>query len=143
MTPEDGVPYSSVELAREAAPRARAVAGVRVHSAPTSSVRVFAKSMYGLAAGWLLSVLWIWAAGVRQHVVRQGVAPDNFNAGILFTGLTSTAVLAIVAVALVRWTGPAPHPHLERREWHHAFWWSAVPNLLLLGTAYLMILAAV
>ena len=36
-------------------------------------------------------------------------------------------------IARVKGSGDA------RREWLHAFWWTLVPNLLLLGTAYLMI----
>ena len=50
-------------------------------------------------------------------------------------------VIAIEAVALLmgRWTGRAPRPGLERREWRLAFWWSAVPNALLFLTVYVMI----
>jgi hypothetical protein len=34
----------------------------------------------------------------------------------------------------------APGVAAPTREWHHAFWWTLVPNILLLGTVYLMIL---
>ena len=44
-----------------------------------------------------------------------------------------------VGVIINRWTGPAPDGALQRREWWHAFWWSAVPNLLLLITVWVMI----
>jgi hypothetical protein len=48
----------------------------------------------------------------------------------------------MVARWMTRAAGPAPEAGLERREWHHAFWWALVPNAMLLGTVYLMIAAA-
>lgn len=107
-----------------------------------SGVRVFAKSVHLLAAGWLVSVGWLWVAGLRQHLVRQGVFPDDFGMSTVLAGALSAVALEFAAVGLVRWTGRAPWRWLERREWHHAFWWSAIPNLLLLATVYLMIVAA-
>ena len=41
----------------------------------TSAVRVFGKSMHTLAAGWILSVAWLWIAEIQQHLLREGVAP--------------------------------------------------------------------
>jgi hypothetical protein len=111
--------------------------------ASPSGVRVFAKSLHLLAAGWLLSVLWLWVATVQQSFARQGAMPEGYGIGTLVSGGVSALVIEAAARALVRWSGSAPGRHLERREWHHAFWWSLVPNLLLLGTAYLMILSAV
>jgi hypothetical protein len=95
-----------------------------------------------LAAGWMVSVLWIWAAGLRQNVLRQGVVPDDWGLPLVLTGVLSAAAVEIFAVMMGRWTGRAPHAWLQRQEWHHAFWWSALPNFLLLGTAYLMIVWA-
>lgn len=109
---------------------------------PPSSVRVFAKSLHWLAAGWALSVGWLWIAGIRQQLVRQGGVPLDFGMATLVAGSLSTLAIEIFAVWLIRSIGTAPHPVLEQREWHHAFWWSLVPNLLLVGTAYLMIVAS-
>lgn len=107
-----------------------------------SGVRVFAKSLHFLAAGWLVSVAWLWIATVQQHRVRWGRMPDDYAIGTLIWAAGSTLAIEITARWLVRWCGTAPERRLEFREWHHAFWWSVVPNLLLLGTAYLMILGA-
>jgi hypothetical protein len=104
-----------------------------------SSVRVFAKSLHWLAAGWMTSVTWLWLVGLRQHVVRDGAVPGDFGASMIASGLLSAIVIEAIAIAMVRWTGRAPRPGLERREWVTAFWWSFVPNLFLLATAYLMI----
>jgi len=40
---------------------------------------------------------------------------------------------------LGKWMVTAPGIAAPGREWHHAFWWTLVPNLMLIGTAYLMI----
>jgi hypothetical protein len=104
-----------------------------------SSVRVFAKSLHWLAAGWMASIMWLWLAGLRQHVMRMGMLPDDMGASMLAAGIMSAIAIEGTALVLVRWTGRAPRPGLERREWQHAFWWSFVPNLFLLATAYLMI----
>jgi hypothetical protein len=107
-----------------------------------SGVRVFAKSLHFLAAGWLASVAWLWIATAQQHRLRWGRMPDDYAFDTILWGVTFTLLIEIAARALVRWCGSAPERNLEFREWHHAFWWSVVPNLLLLGTAYLMIVGA-
>lgn len=107
-------------------------------SAP-SSVRVFGKSLHLLAAGWMAAMAWLWLAALNQALLRRGAVPEDFGASMLIGGLLSALAIEAVAVMVVRWTGRAPRPGLERREWHHAFWWSAVPNALLFTTVYLMI----
>lgn len=104
-----------------------------------SSVRVFGKSLHWLAAGWMASIGWLWIAALNQAVLRRGAVPDDLGAATLIGGLVSAVAIETVAIMIVRWTGRAPRPGLERREWHHAFWWSAVPNLMLLATVYIMI----
>jgi hypothetical protein len=104
-----------------------------------SSVRVFGKSLHWLAAGWTVAIWWLWLAGVNQSLIRRGEMPENFGASTLIAGLVSALAIEAVAILFVRWTGRAPRPGLERREWRHAFWWSAVPNALLLATVYIMI----
>lgn len=105
---------------------------------PTSAVRVFAKSLHWLACGWALSVGWIWLAGMRQVLVRQGAFPSDWGIATILAGSVSTLLIEGLAVWLIRLVGTAPHLGLERREWNHALWWAAFPNLLLIGTAYLM-----
>ena len=105
---------------------------------PPSAVRVFAKSLHWLAMGWAVSVGWIWLAGVRQILIRQGTWPPDFGIATIIAGAVSTLVIEGLARGLIRLVGPAPHPALERREWRQAFWWSAFPTLMLIGTAYLM-----
>jgi hypothetical protein len=108
---------------------------------PPSSIRVFAKSIHLLAVGWFLSISWIWAAGVAQHFRRRGHWPPNYGAQTFIEGTLSALVLEVTAILFVWWIGSAPDANLERREWHHAFWWAAFPNAMLLLTAYLMIQA--
>lgn len=105
----------------------------------TSHVRVFGKSLHLLAAGWFLAVGWLWMAELRIHVRRHDVLPPDYAAATLATGTISALVLEALAILVVRWTGAASTPLLQRREWHHAFWWSVFPNVLLLYTAYLLI----
>ena len=107
-----------------------------------SSVRVFGKSLHFLTAGWVAAIAWLWLAGLEQYVVRNGSAPADFGMSTLIAGMVSAIGIEAAAIGCVRWTGRAPARWLERQEWHHAFWWSAVPNLLLLATVYLMIGAA-
>lgn len=107
-----------------------------------SSVRVFGKSVHLVAWGWVLAVWWLWLAGVRQHIRRQGVFPPDYAVSVLLGGAVVGVGIFIVARWLTGATGPAPHASLERREWHHAFWWALFPNLMLLGTVWLMIVAA-
>jgi hypothetical protein len=104
-----------------------------------SHVRIFAKSLHVLAAGWTLAVAWLWMAGLRQYVRRHDELPDDYGMATLVTGTVSAVVLELLAIAFVRWTGTAATDAVRRREWHHAFWWAAFPNLLLLYTAYLLI----
>jgi hypothetical protein len=104
-----------------------------------SSVRVFGKSLHWLAAGWTVAIWWLWLASLNQSLQRRGVMPDYYGASILVAGLLSALAIEVVAIMFVRWTGRAPRPPLERREWRIAFWWSAVPNALLLLTVYVMI----
>jgi hypothetical protein len=104
-----------------------------------SSIRVFGKSLHVLAAGWTVSVAWLWLAELRQHVRRHDVLPPDYAVATLITGTVAALILEAVAVLFVRWTGGAASSTLERREWHHAFWWSAFPNVMLLYAVYLMV----
>jgi hypothetical protein len=105
----------------------------------TSGVRVFGKSMHTLSAGWMVSVGWLWTEEIRQHVLRIGATPADYGAATAISGAVPAALMALAGMAVSRWTGPAPSPRLERREWWHAFWWSLAPNLQLLVTVWVMI----
>jgi hypothetical protein len=109
------------------------------HPPSTSGVRVFGKSMHVLAAGWLLSIVWLWISQLQQYVHRDGVAPAGYAAETLAAGIFPAAVVVLGGMAVERWAGSAPTSAMGRREWHHAFWWSIVPNLLLLLAVYVMI----
>ena len=104
-----------------------------------SSMRVLGKSLHLLAAGWTMSVAWLWLAELRQHVRRHDVLPPDYAMATLLTGSMAALILEAIAVGFVRWTGSAASPTIERREWHHAFWWSAFPNVMLLCAVYLMV----
>jgi hypothetical protein len=104
-----------------------------------SAVRVFGKSMYVLAAGWMVSVAWLWMATLQQQVLRRGAVPDYFELGMLTSGMVPALLVGAVGYAIDRWAVPAPNRWLQRREWIHAFWWSLLPNLLLLFTVWVML----
>ncbi len=104
-----------------------------------SAVRVLGKSMYVLAAGWILSVAWLWIAALEQHILRHGTAPGYYALDTLLAGLVPVLVIASAGIGIDRWAGPAPDKWVNRREWVHAFWWSVFPNLLLFVTVWVMV----
>ena len=109
----------------------------------TSAIRVLGKSMYVLSVGWFISVGWLWFAGLQQHVLRHYEAPPNYAMSMMMTGgLVPAAFMALCGWLVDRWAGRAPTRSLQIREWIHAFWWSFVPNVMLLVTVRVMILEA-
>ena len=74
-----------------------------MHRTP-SSVRVFAKSLHVLAAGWIVAVGWLWLAGVRQSLARHGAWPDEDALSILAAG----GLPALALAATARWLGRVP-----------------------------------
>jgi hypothetical protein len=104
-----------------------------------SALRVFGKSLRVLAIGWALAVTWLWTAEIRQHVRRHDILPPDYALATFATGTLAALVLEGLAVIWTRWTGPAETRSLQRREWHHAFWWALFPNAMLLYAAYVMI----
>lgn len=104
-----------------------------------SHVRIFAKSLHVLAAGWMVAVVWLWMAGLRQHVRRHDMLPADYGLAILVTGTIGAILIEVLAVVFVRWTGSAGNGLIQRREWVHAFWWAAFPNVLLLYTVYILV----
>ena len=103
-----------------------------------SALRVLEKSLHLLAAGWGVSVCWLWVAQLQMNISRFGAPPADYAVGTLIEGVFPAAAVELMAVLLDRWMVTAPGRADPRREWHHALWWTLVPNILLLGTAYLM-----
>jgi len=136
--------YSSESTFRQplVVPRARVHQTIMSDSSHPSAVRVFGRSFYMLAAGWAVSVLWLWLVGLRQHVYRFGTTPDDFAVSLLFAGAIPAIALALLGHSFGKLTGGAPSALQEKHEWRHAFWWALFPNLFLLGTAYLLIFGA-
>ena len=95
--------------------------------------------MYVLAAGWIAAVGWLWIAELAQYIRRHNEPPANYAANTMSLGFLPALFIALLGYAVARWTGRAPHPALERREWWHAFWWALVPNWLLFTTVWIMI----
>ncbi len=104
-----------------------------------SNVRVLAKSLHLIAVGWLVSVAWLWIAQIQLHVRRFDTPPDGYAVQTLIEGLLPAALIEIMALWVVSMIARVPGPGDPKREWQHAFWWTVVPNLLVLGTAYLLI----
>ena len=110
-----------------------------------SSIRVLAKSLHLLAVCWLVCVCWLWVAQIRLQFRRFDAPPEGYAVSTLIEGAVPMAAIEGMAVALASFISTVsvvPGPADSGREWLHAFWWTIVPNLLLLGTAYLMILEA-
>jgi hypothetical protein len=130
----DSVPFSPLTL-----PRLQTHPTVMTDTRRPSSVRVFGKSLYVLAAGWMLSVTWLWIAEVRQHIYRFGTRPDGLAWSTIVGGAIPAVLIALLALGFTRMIGNAASPGQDRIEWNHAFWWTLLPNLFLLATAYIMI----
>lgn len=107
-------------------------------SAP-SAVRVLGKSMHVLAAGWALSISWLWIETLQQHFLRHNEPPPNYAMDTVASGVVPALVMALIGWAIARAAGRAPYRELERREWFHAFWWSIFPNAMLLLTVWVML----
>ncbi|MGE0450648.1 MAG: hypothetical protein AB7Q29_13835 [Vicinamibacterales bacterium] len=104
-----------------------------------SAVRVLGRSMYLIAAGWALSISWLWVEGIRQHLRRYDAVPPDYALGTIAGGVAPALLMAGVGWIIGRYAGRAPYRTLDRREWRHALWWSLLPNVLLLATVWLML----
>ena len=104
-----------------------------------SGLRVLAKSLHLLALGWLASVVWLWAAQVEINVRRFSSPPDGYASSTLVEGIIPALLVELMAVWMGVMIARVPGAGEPRREWLHAFWWTIVPNAMLLGTVYLMI----
>ena len=97
-----------------------------------SGVGVFVKSLHLLVLGWLGTIALVWFA-INQN--QPGAVPN-----MVIPALIPALTIEALALGTDQWTRSLSRPwHTHAHEWQQAFWWSLVPNLLLLGTAWLMI----
>ena len=104
-----------------------------------SSVRVFAKSLHWLAAGWAVAVVWLCIAQMRRGWMLDPSVATDYHVSTLIEGLAPALLIEAMAFFSVAWSGVAPTSSLERREWVHAFVWSLLPNVMVLYAVYLMV----
>ena len=107
-----------------------------------SGLRVLAKSLHLLALGWLATVAWLWVAQVQLNLARFNTPPEGYGARTLIEGVIPALLVEMMAFWMTSLIARVKGSSEPRREWLHALWWTVIPNLLLLGTAYLMILAS-
>jgi hypothetical protein len=112
---------------------------VMVDPSAPSQIRVLGKSLYVLAVGWFGSVIWLWVAELQQYIYRHYEAPPYYSAATVAGAIVPALMIAFFGKVIKFLAGKAPTEPLERREWWHAFWWSLVPNALLLVTVWVMI----
>src|SRR5690242_4030281 len=60
-----------------------------------SAIRVLAKSLHLLAAGWIGSIAWLWLATLQQHLMRHGIAPDNYAMPTVVSGMIPAVAMAL------------------------------------------------
>jgi hypothetical protein len=109
----------------------------------TSSVRVFAKSLHWLAAGWAIGVVWLCIAQIRRGWLLDPLAPTDFHIDTLIEGVLPALVVEMTAFFSIAWAGAAPTPSIEWREWAIAFLWSLLPNFLVLYAVHLMVIGEI
>jgi len=107
-------------------------------SAP-SQIRIFAKSMFIFAAGWLIAAVWLWYSGVQQHMLRHYEPPPQYALQTLIVVTSPAPFIALSGLLIRWWSGTAPTPALQRREWIAGFWWALCPNWIMFTTVYVMI----
>ena len=107
-----------------------------------SGLRVLTKSLHLLAFGWLATVVWLWLAQIQLNSELFNMPPEGYGVRTLVEGVIPALLVEVMAFWLASLIARVPGSGDRRREWLHALWWTLIPNLLLLGTAYLMILAS-
>ena len=103
-----------------------------------SSVRVLAKSLHLLAAGWIVSVGIVRVVALRNDARLNGGDPWDAHVAMIVAGIVPALILGASALAIERRAHSAPAAADDRREWVHALWWSVLPIVLLLEAVYLM-----
>jgi hypothetical protein len=103
-----------------------------------SSLRIFAKSLHWLAAGWAVAIVWLCYAQIQRGLLFDPVV--NYHLETLAAGVIPALVIEVAALASIALMGSAPSRELQRREWLYAFVWSLFPNLMILYTVHLMVI---
>jgi len=109
----------------------------------TSGVRIFGKSLHWLAAGWLIALAWLWVAQIQRGWLLEPEAATNYHPDIIIAAVVPALLFEVIALVWAKLSGPAPAPHIGRREWLDAFLWSFFPNFMILYTVHLMILGEI
>ena len=104
-----------------------------------SAVRVFAKSLYVLAATWLGTVGILLASQIRHAARLDPTAPFDWHPGTIAVGIVPTALIALSALGMERWAVAVHGQEDQHREWVHALWWSLLPMVMLIETVYLLL----
>ena len=65
--------------------------------------------------------------------------PEGYGTRTLIEGVIPALLVEMMAFWMTSLIARVKGSSEPRREWLHALWWTLIPNLLLLGTAYLMI----
>ena len=105
-----------------------------------SGLRVLAKSLHLIALGWIAGVIWLWDAQIDLNIRRFSVAPEGYGLRTLAEGAIPALFVELLGIGVATLIARVPGVGDTRREWWHAFWWTIVPNILVIGTAYLIIL---
>lgn len=100
-----------------------------------SGVRVFGRSMFVIAAGWLLASGWLGVSALQQ----PGLSAHHFAPASIAAALVPALLMVLVGYGVGRYAGRARYAELNWREWRHAIWWSVVPNALLLSTVWVVL----
>jgi len=103
-----------------------------------SSVRVLAKSLYLLAAGWIVTVGIVWVVQIRRDARLDFGDPLDPHLTTIAAGIVPALLLGASALTIERKIPPAPGTVDDQREWVHAVWWSVLPIVLLLEAVYVM-----
>jgi ABC-type branched-subunit amino acid transport system permease subunit len=90
----------------------------------SSSVGVFAKSLHLVALGWIASLGYLWFS-LRQTFV--------LDLRTILLAIVPLLFIEAIAWSATRWSEWTPGRLQYEAEWRRAFWWSLLPNLLLLA----------
>jgi hypothetical protein len=104
----------------------------------TSHLRVFAKSLHWLAAGWACAVIWLCWSQIRRGLLFDPAI--NYHVDTLVVGGIPSIVIEVAALIGTSLTGAAPTRDVEWREWWYSFVWALFPNVMIIYTVYLIVI---
>ena len=101
------------------------------------------KSFHWLAAGWTVGVVWLCISQIRSGWNLYPLDPTDYHLSTLIEGLAPALIVETMAFFGAAFSGAAPTPSIERREWVYAFVWALLPNIMVLYTVHLMVIGDV